>query len=83
MAELVDAQVSKTCSLWECRFDPGSGYTLRPGEYSAAITSAPRCMRQHLMSLPMSHTSRAHRLKLQSPDFLYSPFSVTSWTPNA
>lgn len=26
MAELVDARVSKTRSLWECRFDPGSGH---------------------------------------------------------
>ena len=26
VAELVDARVSKTRSLWECRFDPGPGY---------------------------------------------------------
>ncbi len=26
MAELVDARVSKTRSLWECRFDSGSGH---------------------------------------------------------
>ena len=31
VAELVDARVSKTRSLWECRFDPGPGYFLLPG----------------------------------------------------
>jgi hypothetical protein len=28
VAESVDARVSKTRSLWECRFDSGSGYHL-------------------------------------------------------